>query len=367
MQYRAPGRVNIIGEHCDYNDGFVLPTTTSAYTNVTAELRTDRQVQLFSRNLDDTKTFALDDVAIRPSPGWVDYARGVIAEIEADGTPLHGADIVINGNIPIGGGLSSSASFEIGIAVAMLDLAGATLPKQRIAQLCQRAEIRYAGVNCGIMDQFTIVSCQKGKAMLIDCRSLETKHVNIPTDARMLIVDSGKRHQLSECGFNDRAQECADAVAILSSANSDVSALRDVSLAMLEEYKGNLGAVLYRRARHVVTEIKRVLDAFAALRKNDLATLGQLISASHISLRDDFEVSCDPVNQLVTISDACPGVLGSRQVGGGFGGCVLCLTTAEHLDAVREQITVEYGRLSGADPWVHVVEATDPAGPVTKQ
>lgn len=364
MQYRAPGRVNIIGEHSDYNEGFVLPTTTSAYTNVTAELRTDRQVRLTSRNLDDTKTFALDDIVVRASPDWSDYARGVIAEIEADGTALRGADIVINGNIPIGGGLSSSASFEVGIAIAMLDLAGATLPKQRIAQLCQRAEIRYAGVNCGIMDQLTIAGCEKGKAMLIDCRSLETKHVDIPTEAQMLVVDSGTRHQLSECGFNDRTRECAEAVEVLSSANSDVTALRDVSLAMLEKRKGDLGNVLYRRARHVVTEIKRVLDAFDALRINDLATLGHLINASHASLRDDFEVSCEAVDQLVEIANACPGVLGSRQIGGGFGGCVLCLTTAEHLEDVRERITVEYGRLSGADPWVHVVAATNPAGPV---
>ena len=364
MQYRAPGRVNIIGEHLDYNEGFVLPTTTSAYTNVTAELRPDRQVQLSSRNLDETKTFALDDVAVSASPDWADYARGVVAEIEADGTTLCGANIVINGNIPIGGGLSSSASFEVGIAVAMLDLAGATLPTQRIAQLCQQAEIRYAGVNCGIMDQLAIAGCQKGRAMLIDCRSLEIRHADIPGDAQLLVVDSGTRHRLSESGFNDRTRECAEAVEILSSDNSEITALRDVSLAMLEKRRGGLGDVLYRRARHVVTEIQRVLDSFDALRKNDLATLGHLINASHASLRDDFEVSCEAVDQLVEISNACTGVLGSRQIGGGFGGCVLCLTTVKHLGAVREQITAEYGRLSGADPWVHLVTATDPADPV---
>ncbi len=367
MQYRAPGRVNIIGEHADYNDGFVLPTTTSAYTNISAKLRPDRQVQLSSRNLDDTKTFALDDVAVSASPNWADYARGVTAEIEADGITLRGADIVINGNIPIGGGLSSSASFEVGIAVAMLDLAGASLPEKRIAQLCQQAEVRYAGVNCGIMDQLAIVGCQKGKAMLIDCRSLETQHVDIPEAARLLVVDSGTRHQLSESGFNDRTRECADAVEILSSDSSEITALRDVSLAMLEERKDNLGDVLYRRARHVVTEIRRVLDAVDALQQNDLATLGHLINASHASLRDDFEVSCEAVDQLVDIANACTGVLGSRQIGGGFGGCVLCLTTAEHLDEVRAQITAQYSRLRGAVPWVHLVEATDPAGPLTEQ
>jgi galactokinase len=367
VQYRAPGRVNIIGEHTDYNDGFVLPTTSSAYTSITAERRDDRQVRLTSRNLQDEKSFSLDDVAISDSPTWADYARGVAVEMEAHGIPLCGADITINGNIPIGGGLSSSASFEVGMAVALLDIAGASLPEKRIAQICQLAEIRFAGVNCGIMDQLAIAGCQRGKAMLIDCRTLDTQHADIPESARLLVVDSGVRHQLPDSDYNERATECSEAVAILSSTNPDVTALRDVSLEMLESNKRALGDLLYRRARHIVTENQRVLDAFDALQASDLASLGKLISESHTSLRDDFQISCGPVDQLVDIADACPGALGSRQIGGGFGGCVLCLTTDEHLDAVREQITVEYSRVSGEDPWVHVVEPSDPAGPVAEE
>jgi galactokinase len=367
VHYRAPGRVNIIGEHTDYNDGYVLPTTTSACTDVTAKARDDRQVRLASRNLQDEKTFSLDDVTINDSPIWTDYARGVAVEIEAHGTTLCGADVTVNGNIPIGGGLSSSASFEVGIAVALLDVAGASLPEKKIAQICQLAEIRFAGVNCGIMDQLAIAGCERGKAMLIDCRTLDARHADIPDNARLLVVDSGVRHQLPDSDYNERATECAEAVRVLSSDNIGIGALRDVSIEMLESNKHELGDLLFRRARHIVTENQRVLDAFAALQAADLDALGELISQSHLSLRDDFEISCDPVDRLVEIADACPGTLGSRQIGGGFGGCVLCLTTDEHLDAAREQITVAYSQVSGADPWVHVVEPSDPAGPVTEQ
>ncbi len=364
MQYRAPGRVNIVGEHTDYNDGFVLPTTTSACTNVFAERRDDRQVRLSSRNLQDEKSFSLDNVAISAAPGWADYARGVAVEIEAHGTRLVGADIEINGDIPIGGGLSSSASFEVGIAVALLDVAGAALPAEKIAQICQLAEIRFAGVNCGIMDQLAIAGCERGRGMLIDCRTLDVKHADIPENARLLVVDSGVRHQLPDSNYNERASECVAAVAVISKSNADVSALRDVSPEMLEADKQGLGDILYRRARHIITENQRVLDAFDALQAANLEALGRLISQSHASLRDDFEISCGPVDQLVSIADTCEGVLGSRQIGGGFGGCVLCLTTDEHLDAVQRQVTAEYHQASGADPWVHVVEPSDPAGRV---
>lgn len=367
MHYRAPGRVNIIGEHTDYNDGFVLPTTSSAYTNITAARRDDRQVHMASRNLQDKESFSLDDVAISNSPTWADYARGVAVEIEAHGIPLAGADITIDGNIPIGGGLSSSASFEVGIAVALLDIAGATLPAKGIAQLCQLAEIRFAGVNCGIMDQMAIAGCERGKAMLIDCRTLDAQYADIPEHARLLVVDSGVRHLLPESDYNERATECADAVSILARNDTGVKALRDVSVAMLDSSRDALGELLFRRARHIVTENQRVLDAFDALQAANLESLGNLVSQSHASLRDDFQISCGPVDQLVEIADTCPGALGSRQIGGGFGGCVLCLTTDEHLDAVREQITVEYSRISGQNPWVHVVEPSDPAGPVPNE
>ncbi len=365
MQYRAPGRVNIIGEHTDYNDGFVLPTTTAAYTWITADRREDRQVHIASRNLGASQVFELDHTEISASPEWHDYARGVAAEIEATGITLPGAELVVDGAIPIGGGLSSSASFEVGIAVALLDLAGASLPPTEIARICQRAEIRYAGVNCGIMDQYAIAGCEKGRAMLIDCRSLDARHVDIPATARLLVVDSGVRHQLPDSGYNDRARECEDAVAILARSN-EVRALRDVDMAMLTVSRDELGDLLYRRARHVVTENQRVLDAFEALAESDLGLLGRLIRDSHASQRDDFEITCAAVDRLVEIADGCDGVMGSRQVGGGFGGCVLCLTSDQHLPDVQDEIRDEYGRASGSEPWMHVVSPTAPATRVSR-
>ncbi len=365
MQYRAPGRVNIIGEHTDYNDGFVLPTTTSAYTLITADRREGREVHIASRNLNASQVFALDRTEISTSPDWYDYARGVAAEIEATGITLPGAEIVVDGAIPIGGGLSSSASFEVGIAVALLDLAGASLPVTEIARICQRAEIRYAGVNCGIMDQYAIAGCEKGRAMLIDCRSLDARHVEIPATARLLVVDSGVRHQLPDSGYNDRASECKSAVTILARSN-EIRALRDADMAMLNASRDALGNLLYRRARHVVTENQRVLDAFGALAENDLSLLGSLIRDSHASQRDDFEITCSAVDRLVEIADECDGVMGSRQVGGGFGGCVLCLTSDRHLSEVQDEIRDRYGRSSGSEPWMHVVSPTAPAGRVGK-
>ncbi len=367
LKYHAPGRVNIIGEHTDYNDGYVLPTTTSAYTNIDANRRDDRQVCISSRNLNEEMSFSLDDVAVSESPGWADYARGVAVGLEAHGITLRGADLRVNGNIPIGGGLSSSASFEVGVAVALLDVAGEDLPKITIAQICQAAEIRFAGVSCGIMDQYAIANCERGRAMLIDCRTLESKHADIPQRARLLVIDSGVRHHLPDSDYNERTTECAQAVSIIASAGHDVAALRDVSTEMLTAAKSDLGELLYRRACHVVSENQRVLQAFDALQSSDLEMLGQLISQSHASQRDDFEVSCEEVDQLVDIADSCPGTLGSRLIGGGFGGCVLCLTSEEHLDAVRERISAKYGGRSGATPWTHVVAASDPAGRIIRQ
>ena len=364
MHYRAPGRVNIIGEHTDYNEGFVLPTTTAAYTNVHAEARDDRLVQLRSRNLNETHEFSLDDSQVSESPSWGDYVRGVAVELEATGATLRGADLVIDGDIPIGGGLSSSASLELAVAVALLDLSDQIMEPSDLALACQRAERRFAGVNCGVMDQMASAACRRDHAMLLDCRSLEIGYCRIPNSAGLLVVDSGVRHQLPQSGYNDRAIECQEAVQILASADSSITALRDADLDTLSSNADRLGDTLLRRARHVITENQRVAEACDALESSDLETLGELVSASHISLRDDFEISCKPVDDLVAIADACGGSFGSRQVGGGFGGCVLVVTAADAIDEVRARITKDYSAILGSDPWTHIVSGADPAGRV---
>ncbi len=365
-QFRAPARVNIIGEHTDYNDGLVLPTTTALFTSVTAVPRPDRIIRIESREMRNVQSFDLDDIESAKNPGWIDYAKGVAAELEAEGIHLPGANLEIESRIPLGGGLSSSASFELAVATALLRLADRSLPGPSLATICQRAEIRYAGVNCGIMDQFTVACCKRGNAILLDCRSLDAEQVAIPQSAGMLIIDSGVKHRLPESAYNKRSDECAEAVKILSQDVPQVVALRDLKMDMLEMQKDRLGDLLYRRCRHVVSEIQRVRDAFAALQAGDLSNLGKLISASHTSLRDDFDVSCDEVDQLVEIADQSPGVLGSRMIGAGFGGCVLSLVESDNIDAAARQVRQKYEDLTGDEPWMHIVQAADPAREIVR-
>ncbi len=360
-RFRAPARVNIIGEHTDYNDGLVLPTTTALFTSVTAVPRPDRIIRIESREMRNIQSFDLDDIEPAKNPGWIDYAKGVAAELEAEGIRLQGANLKIESQIPLGGGLSSSASFELAVATALLRLADRSLPGPSLAAICQRAEIRYAGVNCGIMDQFTIACCKRGNAMLLDCRSLDIEQVAIPPSAGMLIIDSGVKHRLPESAYNKRSDECAEAVKILSQHAPQVVALRDLKMEMLETQKDRLGDLLYRRCRHVVSENQRVRDAYAALRSGDLEKLGKLISASHASLRDDFEVSCDEVDQLVEIADQCTDVPGSRILGAGFGGCVLSLVGLDNIEEVAGKITQKYKQVTGHDPWTHIVQGSEPA------
>jgi galactokinase len=346
-RFRAPARVNIIGEHTDYNDGLVLPTTTALFTSVTATPRPDRIVRATSNAMQDTQSFDLDDIRPVENPQWIDYAKGIAAEIEVEGVCLSGADLEIESEIPLGGGLSSSASFELAIATALLELADASLPKPVIAKLCRRAENAYAGVSCGIMDQYAIACCETNMAMLLDCRSLDTEQVAIPADVRLLITDSGIKHRLPGSAYNNRLGECALAVKILAKDAPRLTALRDLGMDRLESQKDHLGNLLYRRCRHVVSEIQRVRDAFAALQNGDLENLGKLISASHASLRDDYEVSCDEVEQLVEVADESTGVLGSRMVGAGFGGCVLSLVKADDIDEAARQVLQKYADLIG--------------------
>jgi galactokinase len=367
MLFRAPGRVNIIGEHTDYNDGLVLPTNTALYTWLTIRPRIDRTIQVSSRNLDDTQSFSLDDIRRSERPGWLDYVKGVAALLQEDDFRLCGAEITIEGDIPIGAGLSSSASLELATAKALLHISGAELQAERIAELCQRAEQVYAGVHCGIMDQYSISCCNRGEAMMLDCRSLEATPVAIPKNVSFLLTDSGVKHRLPDGGYNNRANECQQAVEVLAETETGIQSLRDVSVLFLQETKERLGENLFRRSRHVVSENQRVVEAIPALQSGDLNNLGALISASHASLRDDFEVSCTEVETLVEIADACDGVTGSRMVGAGFGGCVLSAVHTDHLDATINRISETYGDVIGKRPWIHAVAAADPAGKVSEQ
>lgn len=363
-RFRAPGRINIIGEHTDYNDGFVLPVNTSLYTTVVATPRDDGIIRVITRTLDEVGDFRLGTYRCDGSPQWLTYIIGVAAELDAAGAPLTGADLDIDSNIPIGGGLSSSASLELAVAHALTALAGVVVDCKALAEASRRAEIEFAGVNCGIMDQYSVACGEPGKAMLLDCRSLQAKSVELPLGLSLIVIDSGVAHQLPESGYNDRADECAAAVRSLRRSGADVNSLRDASLDDLEAHRKSLGDLLYRRARHVVNENARTLDAYAALGECDIDQLGALVDGSHASLRDDYEVSCDGIEALVELTSRSEGVKGSRMVGGGFGGCVLTIVESSATGMVVERIRTDYGKLIGREPWIHVVAPADAAGEI---
>ena len=360
--FRAPGRVNIIGGHTDYNAGFVLPTSTGLYTWIAIAPRTDRILRAYSCRFDSMEDFDLDQIKGNNDGQWCEYVKGVASVLESAGYSLPGADIVIDGEIPLGGGLSSSASLETALAFALLDCAGVAIDRVELAQLCQRAECDFVGVRCGIMDQYVIARCTRDRAMKLDCRSLEFQSVAMPADARILVVDTGVQHQLPVGEYNSRREECEKAVALLSVEIPKLGSLRDLDLTQLEDKKQLLDDRLYRRCRHIVGENRRVLDAYSALQRGDVVQLGELISASHASLRDDYEVSCAESNALVEIMNACAGVYGARMVGGGFGGCALCLVDSPRLDQVTDEVRTEYGETLGRPPWAHAVTPSDPVG-----
>lgn len=360
--YRAPGRVNIIGEHTDYNDGFVMPMNTTVFTWVAASPRNDRTIRAHSVLFGETFEFKLHGIEAGGAPAWAEYLKGVAFVLQDEGFELCGADLVIEGEIPLGGGLSSSASLEAAIGVALLGCAGQETEPMELALMCQRAEHEFAGAPCGIMDQAVICCCPQDHAIKLDCRSLEIEAIRLPDDLCLLVVDSGVKHQLSDGGYKQRREECDFAIALLSSKETGTKSYRDLRLADVDEYRAELGELPFQRARHVVSEIDRVLKAEDAIARQDLEALGEILRASHASLRDDFMVSCKEMDFLVETANETPGVYGARMVGGGFGGCAIVLVDPSCLADARAHIVRAYEEFSGKEPWHHVVRSAPAAG-----
>jgi galactokinase len=359
--FRAPARINLIGEHTDYNDGFVLPTNTGLYTWVTVCPRDDRRVSVTSLNLGQTEVFDLEESSPPGEGGWLDYVRGVAMELQREGLPLRGAELVIDSDIPIGSGLSSSAALELAVGHALLALSNQVVPLPELARICQRAEHNFAGVNCGIMDQFSIACARESHALLLDCRSLATVHVPIPASVGLIVTDSGVRHRLPDGEYGNRAAECAAALAILAREEPGISSLRDVDRTTLSRHENALEAALFRRCRHVVTENERVQQMVTALGDEDLEAIGQLVTAGHRSISSDFEASCPEVDALVALANRCPDVFGSRMIGGGFGGCVLSVVAADRLEKAADAILAACVREFGREPWMHKASPAPPA------
>lgn len=359
---RAPGRVNLIGEHTDYNDGFVMPVAIGFYTWVAANRRPDRVLHARSEEFDETVDLSLDALSGPPRKHWSDFVRGVAAVLKERGTPLEGANLIIEGQVPMGAGLSSSASLEVAIGLALLSVSNAAVPQLDLVKACQRAEHEYVGTLCGIMDQFIAVFGSAGHALMLDCRSLEYESLAIPSDIRLVICNSMVKHDLASSEYNRRRAECEAAVKIFQQSMPQVRALRDVSAEDLEKHRNELTEVIFRRCRHVISENQRVLDAAAALRSSDLQRFGELMYGSHRSLRDDYEVSSQELDLLVEVASSSEGVYGSRMTGGGFGGCTISLVRAAAVESFRERITRSYTAETGLVPDVYVCSAAQGAG-----
>jgi galactokinase len=353
----APGRVNLIGEHIDYNDGLVLPMALSLSTRLKLRARNDRTVRLYAANFGTFAEFSLD--ALEKQDEWIDYVAGVAEQLQQSGLALGGFEGVVESNVPAASGLSSSAALEVGAAHAFLHVAEQSMEPLPLARLCQKAENEFVGVNCGIMDQAAVAACTRGHALLLDCRDLSTRHIPFHLEKYdpgycIVVIDSSAPRELASSAYNERRAQCEAGLETLAKYLPGLTSLRDVSPADLEKFGGHLEPTVLKRVRHVVGEIARVQEAVAALEASDLHKFGALMNASHDSLRDDYEVSSRELDTLVDECRAFPGVLGSRMTGAGFGGCTV--TLMERAQAVHLALALppKYLEATGREAKVYV-------------
>jgi galactokinase len=357
--YRAPGRVNLIGEHTDYNDGFVMPAAIDRYIWAAIRPRADRKIRIHSANYAETREFDLDQTDPKPDHSWLDYPRGVAVMLQAAGLKIGGSDILVRSDVPIGAGLSSSAAFEVSVAYALLAETSTPIDRTQLAKICQRAENEFVGIRSGLMDQFTVCHGVADRAIVLDCRSLEYELVKLPEDLALVICNTMVKHELGSSEYNSRRADCEEGVRLLSRRSSGLEALRDVSLADLDEHRSELPEKVYWHCRHVVTENERVQKAVAALKANDTKTFGDLMYESHRSLRDDYEVSSPELNLMVEIAGLQRGVVGARMTGGGFGGCTVNLVAEDTAETFVRSVAVEYESRTGIKPEIYVCTAVD--------
>lgn len=363
--FRAPGRVNLIGEHTDYNDGFVMPAALEYEAQAAAAVRPDRVIRIHSLNNGKSAEIDLDGAKPEPRGDWTDYAFGVAVMLEAAGVRLPGADIVVSSSVPVGAGLSSSAALEVVVGYALLSLSGREVDTVELAKICQKAENEFVGMRCGIMDQFISCNGVVDHALMIDCRSLASRPVPIDPRARIVVANSMVHHALADGEYNKRRQSCEEGVRLLRPALGEIRALRDVSFEDLEENRDFLPDLTYRRCRHIVTENERVLQAADALQSADLDTFGRLMNASHVSMRDDYEISCAEVDSLVGIAQTQKGVYGARMTGGGFGGSVVALVESGAVESFIANVRADYEDATGHKSEIFACAPKSGVGPLT--
>jgi galactokinase len=364
--YRAPGRVNLIGEHTDYNDGFVMPAALDLYTYVAVSPRSDRRLRVYSENLGERFDLDLDSIRPGKSGHWSDYVRGVAGVFESSGYGLRGADLAIMSEVPLGAGLSSSAALEVSTAWALLSNSEISVDPTTVAQMCQKAEHVYAETMCGIMDQFISCHGRAGRALMLDCRSLRFQLLTIPSHVRLMVCNTMVKHEHASGGYNTRRRECEEVFRALAEVLPGIRALRDVTRDELEKHAGRLNPVIYKRVRHVVTENDRVKKAASALGLGDVAAFGRLMADSHRSLRADYQVSTPELDLMVELASSQEGVYGARMTGGGFGGCTINLVDAAHAEQVQQRLAENYEARTGLKPTILICEASDGAGAIAE-
>ena len=355
---QAPGRVNLIGEHTDYNDGFVLPSAINYQAIVAAKPRDDQQVNVISVDYNNAQdSFSLAEPIVATEQDWANYIRGVVKHLQLRGYQFNGADIAVSGNVPQGAGLSSSAALEVVIGQTFKELFGLSISQQDIALNGQEAENHFVGCNCGIMDQLISAEAKKDHALLIDCRSLETTPVSLPQGMSIVIVNSNKKRGLVDSEYNTRREQCEAAAKFFG-----VNALRDVTIDMFKARENELDEMTAKRARHVITENDRTVAAATAMQNNDISTLQRLMAESHASMRDDFEITVPEIDSLVAIIKGVVGEQGGvRMTGGGFGGCVVSIVPDAMVEQVIATVEKDYPEKTGLQASVFVCSAEEGA------
>jgi galactokinase len=363
--FRAPGRVNLIGEHTDYNDGFVMPAAVGFSTYVAIAARADRKLGIRSEEFPGDFAFDVDHLPETRLGTWCDYVLGVASVLGQRGAKLRGANVLVHGEVPLAAGLSSSAALEVASALALISIGEMQLPLPAVAKLCQQAENVFVGARVGIMDQFVSCMGKAGHALLLDCRSLEFQFVPLPEGIRLVVCNTMVKHDLATGAYNRRREECEQAVRCFAQWDPAIGALRDVSVELLNEHRHDLPATIWKRCSHVVHENQRTLEAADSLRQGDLARVGELMRQSHDSLRDLYEVSCRELDIMVDVAQDLPGFVGGRMTGGGFGGCTVNLVREAAAQGFATQIAERYQQKTGIKPQVYLCTAEDGARELT--
>jgi galactokinase len=357
--------VNLIGEHTDYNDGFVMPAAVGFSTYVAIAARPDRKLIIHSEEFPGDFEFDLDHLPERRTGAWCDYVIGVASVLQRRGLKLQGANLLVHGEVPIGSGLSSSAAVEVASAFALMSQGETQLPLPEVAKLCREAENTFVGARVGIMDQFVSCMGKAGHAFFLDCRSLEFQFVPIPAGIRLVVCNTMVKHDLATGAYNTRREECEEGVRCFAKWDPTIRALRDVSVEMLDQHVHDLPATIGKRCTHVVRENQRTLDAARAFTEGDLARVGELMRESHRSLRDLYEVSCRELDIMVEAAQGRPGFCGGRMTGGGFGGCTINLVRETNSEEFAQRIAESYRQQTGITPQVYLCSAEDGASEIS--